>query len=178
MSKFLFKLSGSIAAYKACALISRLVQEGHTVQTVASPAALQFVGAATLEGLTGRAVITDIYAAGNQMDHIHLNRWADAVLLCPATARTLNHMAAGTGDEPLASFFLAHDFSTPYFVVPAMNQAMYAHPATQHALNTLKGWGIRIIEGKSGIQACGEHGLGRMAEPDEIYIHLQQEKLV
>lgn len=178
MSKFLVKISGSIAAYKTCALLSRLVQEGHEVQTIASQAALQFVGAATLEGLTGRAVVTDLYATGQQMDHIHLNRWADAVLLCPATARTINGFAAGVGDELLSTFFLAHDFSKPYFIVPAMNQAMYQHPATQQALKTLEAWGIRFINGEAGKQACGESGMGRMAEPDAIYAQLHQAGLV
>lgn len=179
MSKFLLKLSGSIAAFKACALLSRLVREGHEVQTVASRSALQFIGTATLEGLSGRPVLTDLFEHGRQMDHIHHNRWADAVLFCPATAQSINALAAGTGgDSLLTTFFLAHDFSKPYFLVPAMNQAMYAHPATQHSMERLRAWGIKIIEGEAGLQACGESGMGRMAEPDDIYARLAQEGLV
>lgn len=178
MSKFLFKFSGSIAAYKACFLLSRLVKEGHEVQTVASPSALRFIGEATLEGLSGKPVITDLFASGQQMDHIHLNRWADAILLCPATAQTLNAMAAGHGDALLSTFFLAHDFRTPYIAVPAMNQAMHSHPATQSALARLRDWGVEIVEGEAGMQACGESGMGRMAEPDAIYAHLKQRGLV
>lgn len=176
MSKFLIKLGGSIAAYKTCYLLSRLVQDGHEIQTVASASALQFIGTATLEGLTGRAVVTDLYENGRQMDHIHLNRWADAVLFCPATAQGINALAAGTGDM-LTTFFLAHDFSKPYFIVPAMNQAMYAHPATQRSLATLAEWGVEIIEGEAGLQACGENGKGRMAEPDDILQRLKAAKL-
>src|SRR5262249_34558237 len=117
MSKpnILFKISGSIAAYKACVLVSKLVQEGCAVQAVMSDAALQFIGKATLEGLTGKPVITNLFAEGQMMDHIHLNRWADMVMLCPATANTINAFAAGAGDSLLTTFFLAHDFSTPYY---------------------------------------------------------------
>lgn len=178
MSKFLFKFSGSIAAFKACALVSRLVQEGHEVQTVMSRSAHQFIGAATLEGLTGRPVISDVFEHGRQMDHIHLNRWADAVLLCPATAQSINSLAAGIGEGVISTFFLAHDFSKPYFLVPAMNQAMYRHPATQSAMQLLREWGVRFIEGAEGHQACGETGMGRMAEPEAVYAALQAEGLV
>lgn len=179
MSKFLFKLSGSIAAYKACALLSRLVREGHEVQTVASRSALQFVGAATLEGLSGRPVLTELFESGRQMDHIHLNRWADAVLFCPATAQSINALAAGAcSDSLLTTFFLAHDFSKPYFLVPAMNQAMHAHPATQRSIKLLQSWGVKIIKGQAGLQACGESGMGRMAEPEDIYAQLAKEGLV
>lgn len=178
MSRFLFKFSGSIAAFKTCALLSQLVKEGHEVQTVMSRAAHQFIGKATLEGLSGRPVITDLFEDGRQMDHIHLNRWADAVLLCPATARAITGFASGMGDPVLSTFFLAHDFSKPYFIVPAMNQAMYRHPATQQALTTLQGWGVQVIEGAEGKQACGEEGMGRMAEPEAIYARLKAEGLV
>lgn len=178
MSFFLFKISGSIAAYKACYLLSQLVQEGHEVQTVASPAALEFVGKATLEGLTGKPVLTGLFESGRQMDHIRLNRQADAVLLCPATADIINRLAAGAGNDVLTTFFLAHDFRKPYFIIPAMNQAMYRHPATMYALEILRSWGVRILEGASGRQACGETGIGRMAEPDEIYAQLKTEELV
>lgn len=179
MSKFLLKLSGSIAAFKACALLSLLVREGHEVQTVASRSALQFIGTATLEGLSGRPVLTELFEPGKQMDHIYLNRWADAVLFCPATAQSINALAAGAGgDSLLTTFFLAHDFSKPYFVAPAMNQAMYAHPATQRSMALLQSWGVKIIEGEAGLQACGESGMGRMAEPDDIYARLAKEGLV
>ena len=85
-SKILFHLSGSIACYKACMVISGLVQKGYDVRTVCSPAALEFVGAATLEGLTGNPVLTNLFEVGRNMDHIHLPTWADLAILCPATA--------------------------------------------------------------------------------------------
>ena len=89
-------LSGSIAAYKACDVISRLVQRGHRVRTVATASALRFVGPATLEGLTGEAPATELFTPGAALDHIEWARWADLTLLCPATANTLNRAAAAT----------------------------------------------------------------------------------
>ena len=146
----LFQLSGSIAAYKACHVVSRLTQAGCDVQTVATDGALQFIGPATLEGLTGRAVATDTFEAGSQMDHIHLVRWADVIVLCPATANAINRLAAGMADDLIGTMFLAHDFTKPYVVVPAMNTAMYTHPATAASLERLRGWGIEILEPDAG----------------------------
>ena len=168
----LFQLSGSIAAYKACQVISRLTQAGCEVQTVATHAALQFVGPATLEGLTGRPVATDTFAAGSQMDHIHVVRWADLIVLCPATANTINRLAAGIADDLIGTMFLAHDFTKPYVLVPAMNAAMYEHPATAASLGLLRDWGVEIVEPDAGSLACGEIGPGRLAEPDVILAEL------
>lgn len=167
-SKVLFILTGSIACYKACHAISRLVQNGCEVQVVASPAALQFVGAATLEGLSGKPVVSDMYASGNVMDHIHLMRWADAVLVAPATANFINKAAQGIGDDLVQTLFLAHDFTRPFLVAPAMNTSMYTHPVTQKSLTALKDMGIQILETASGVLACGEEGWGKLLEPDVI----------
>lgn len=164
----LFQLSGSIAAYKACHAVSRLVQAGCVVQTVATASALNFVGPATLEGLTGRPVATDTFAHGSAMDHIHLVRWADVIVLCPATANTINRLAAGIGDDLIGTMFLAHDFTKPYVVVPAMNAAMCDHPATLTGLDRLRSWGVEVVEPSAGSLACGEIGAGRLAEPDVI----------
>jgi phosphopantothenoylcysteine decarboxylase / phosphopantothenate---cysteine ligase len=168
-SKILFCLTGSIACFKACALISKLVQKGFEVQCVATSAALQFVGEATLEGLTGKPVFKDVYQAGRMMDHIHLNKWADLTLVCPATANSINKMAAGMGDDPVSTLILAHDFKKPLWIVPAMNQNMYAHPATKNSLLSLSRWGAQVLETESGHQACGDVGPGRMKEAEEIY---------
>lgn len=166
--EILFQLSGSIAAYKACHVVSRLVQAGYSVQTVATRAALEFVGPATLEGLTGRPVASDTFAAGSQMDHINLVRRADLIVLCPATANTINRLAAGVADDLIGTMFLAYDFRAPYVMVPAMNAAMYEHPATQASLDRLRTWGIEFIDPTAGSLACGEIGPGRLAEPDDI----------
>ena len=172
MPEVLFQLSGSIAAYKACHVVSRLVQSGCGVQTAATRAALEFVGPATLEGLTGRPVATDTFTSGSMMDHIHLVRRADLVVLCPATANTINRLAAGIAEDLIGTMFLAFDFRVPYVVVPAMNAAMYEHPATKVALDRLRGWGVEFIEPSSGSLACGEIGAGRLAEPDDIVADL------
>ena len=129
-SNILFVLSGSIACYKACDAISRLVQCGHRVRTVATEAAQRFVGVATLEGLTGEPVATDLFAAGGALDHLGLSRWADLTIVCPATAHTLNRAAAGLGDDLAGALLLAHDWKKPLLFAPAMNPAMWSHPAT------------------------------------------------
>jgi phosphopantothenoylcysteine decarboxylase/phosphopantothenate--cysteine ligase len=168
-SKILFQLSCSIACFKACALISMLVKAGHEVEVVATRSALKFVGEATLEGLTGRRVHTDTFESGAYMQHIHLMRWADAAILCPASANTLNKFAAGVGDDLVTTLFLAHDFKKPYLVAPAMNQTMYAHPATQASLKQLSTWGLQVLNTGTGALACGENGEGRMLEPEQIF---------
>ena len=165
----LFLLSGSIACYKACTVISRLAQAGVTVQTVATPAALRFVGAATLEGLSGRPVFSDLFAEGRALDHIELARAADLALVCPATANTINRLAAGLADDPIGALFLAWELKDmPWWVAPAMNVKMWEHPATAASLAKLRSWGVRVIEPDAGALACGEIGPGRLAEPGPI----------
>lgn len=165
----LFLLSGSIACYKACTVISRLAQAGVTVQTVASQAALQFVGHATLEGLSGRPVFTDPLEHGRALDHIDLARAADLALVCPATANTLNRLAQGLADDAIGTLFLAWELrQKPWWIAPAMNARMWEHPATQDSLAKLKTWGVRIIDPAAGALACGEIGPGRLAEPESI----------
>lgn len=167
-SRILFGLSGSIAAYKACQVISRLVQAGHEVQTVATAGALRFVGAATLEGLSGKPVFSDIYREGAMMDHIHLARWADAAILCPASASTIGRLANGIADDPVGALFLAWDFKKPYWIAPAMNSSMLAHPAVQANLAKLREWSAIVLPTDAGNQACGEVGDGRLLDPLEI----------
>jgi phosphopantothenoylcysteine decarboxylase/phosphopantothenate--cysteine ligase len=167
-SKILFQMTGSIACFKACQAISKLVQAGMEVQVVASPSALQFVGNATIEGLTGKPVVSDLYQAGNVMDHIHLVRWADLILVAPATANYINKVAHGVGDDLLTTQFLAHDFQKPFLIAPAMNTKMYLHPVTQNSIQSLRKMGVEILETASGVLACGEVGWGRLLEPDLI----------
>jgi len=167
-SNILFVFSGSIACYKACDVVSRLVQRGHRVRTVATAAALRFVGSATLEGLTGAPVATDLFAAGGALEHINLTRWADLTIVCPATAHTLNRAAAGLGDDLAGALLLAHDGKKPLLFAPAMNPAMWSHPATVAAVERLRGWGARFVAVGEGRTACGEVGEGRLAEPAQI----------
>jgi phosphopantothenoylcysteine decarboxylase / phosphopantothenate---cysteine ligase len=172
-SKILFILSGSIACYKACAAISQLVQRGHNVRAVATPSALRFVGVATLEGLTQERVGTDLFETGAALDHISLARWADVVVICPATAHTLNRISAGLGDDLAGALLLAHDWKKPLVIAPAMNPAMWSHPATVASVQRLREWGARFIDVDSGRTACGEEGEGRLAEPDVIVASIE-----
>ena len=172
-SKILLKITGSIAAYKTGTLISKLIQEGCEVQTVATKSALEFIGPGTLEGLTGNPVLSDVFETGRMMDHIRLTKWADITVLAPASANTLNRMAAGIGDSPVTALFLAHDWAKPYVIAPAMNTKMLNHPATKRSLKTLQRWGAHILPTASGYLACGDDGKGKMIEPDIIFEHIK-----
>ena len=177
--RVLVLMSGSIAAFKVVQLVSRLVQApvGAEVEVVMTSAARAFIGEASLEGLTGRRVRSDTFAAGDHMDHIRLVRWADVVLAAPCTANTLNKLALGIGDDLVGTLFLAHDFSKPWLIAPAMNTRMYEHPTTRGSLERLRGMGCTIVEGGSGALACGEIGAGRLAEPEvllEAVLHAAQ----
>lgn len=172
--KILFQLSGSIACFKACALLSSLVKSGFEVEVVATRSALEFVGEATLEGLTGRRVHIETFASGEYMNHIHLARWADLLLLCPATANTLNKLASGIGDDLISALFLAHNFTKPYLVAPAMNASMLRHPATQSSLLRLQDWGVEVLGSGDGPLACGEVGEGRLLEPEHLLSEIEK----
>lgn len=167
-SNLLFIFTGSIAGYKACEAVSRLVQRGHRVRCVATASALKFIGPATLEGLTGSPVLSDLFESGRALDHIALTRWAEVVIVCPATANTINRLAAGLADDLPGALFLAHDRTKPWLVAPAMNPAMWSHPATVAAVEKLQSWGVRFVPVGEGRTACGESGEGRLAEPDSI----------
>ncbi len=170
-------MSGSIACYKACNLISRWVQEGHEVQVVVTRSALKFVGKSTLEGLTGRAVFVDLFEDGKQMAHINHVKWADFTILCPATANTINKLSSGLGDDLVSSLFLAHDFKKPYFIAPAMNTAMYLHPATQASIKKLESWGVKVLPTDDGRLACGDVGEGKLLDPELIWQRVQERLL-
>lgn len=175
-SNILVLMTGSIACYKACAILSTLKQRGHQVKVAMSSSSLQFVGAATIEGLTGEAPLTQLYSPGYQMDHIHLDRWADLILVAPATAHFINRAAHGIGDDLLTTLFLAHDFKKPFLIAPAMNTKMYLHPTTQNSIQLLQSMGVEILEAASGVLACGETGVGRLLEPNLI-VESVEEKL-
>lgn len=170
--KILFKITGSIAAYKAAYLISKLVQNNFEVQTVVSESALHFIGKATLEGLSGKAVLSDTYENGKMMNHINLVKWADLVILCPASANTINKLANGIADNLVTSLFLAHDWNKPYLIAPAMNSNMYHHPITKKSLGVLESLGVKILPTDSGYLACGDIGDGKLLEPEKIYNYI------
>jgi len=167
-SNLLVIFSGSIACGKAVEVVSRLVQDGHRVRIGATAAALRFVGVPLLEGVSGAPVLSDLFEAGTALDHIALTRWADAVVVCPATAGLITRLSAGLAGDLPGALFLAHDRSKPWLVVPAMNPAMWSHPATQASVAKLRDWGVQVLPVASGRTACGELGEGRMLEPPQI----------
>jgi phosphopantothenoylcysteine decarboxylase len=172
----LLLLSGSIACYKACTVVSQLTQGGIAVQTVATPAALRFVGTAALEGLSGRPVFTDVFEPGRALDHIELARAADLALVCPATANTINRLAAGLADDPIGTLFLAWELGRkPWWIAPAMNARMWQHPATLAAVEKLRAWGVRVLEPADGPHACGDAGPGRLLEPEQLVAEVRRE---
>lgn len=168
-SKILFIMTGSIACYKACGLISKLVQNNYDVQVVATESALKFIGNSTIEGLTGKPVLSDLYKEGHNMEHISLMNWADMIVVAPATANYINKISAGLGDDLASTLFLAHDYKKPFLIAPAMNTKMYLNPITQKSIGYLKSLGIIILETASGVLACGEVGFGKLLDPELLF---------
>jgi phosphopantothenoylcysteine decarboxylase/phosphopantothenate--cysteine ligase len=164
----LLGVTGGIAAYKSADLVRRLRERGAEVQVVMTDGAREFVTPMTFQALSGRPVRTDLWdpAAEASMGHIELARWADLVLIAPATADFLARLAGGRADDLLATTCLAT--AAPIALAPAMNQQMWANPATQANVTVLKERGVHIFGPGSGDQACGEVGPGRMLEPTEL----------
>jgi phosphopantothenoylcysteine decarboxylase / phosphopantothenate---cysteine ligase len=173
-TKILFGLTGSIACFKSCQLISTLVKSGYEVQVVATSSALKFVGEATLEGLTGRPVLSDSFTRGHAMDHIELARWADLFIVAPLTAHHAALFANGFGEDLLSTLFLAYESHKPLILAPAMNVVMWQSHAVQDNFAKLRARGIELCEPASGRLACGEEGLGKMREPDELMALIEQ----
>jgi phosphopantothenoylcysteine decarboxylase/phosphopantothenate--cysteine ligase len=166
--RVLLAVTGGIAAYKSADLASRLRKTGAAVRVAMSHAATQFVAPLTFETLVGHPVYSDLFAqpAAWEMEHISWARWGEALVIAPATANTLARLAHGLADDAVATLALA--FTGPVWVAPAMNTAMWNHPATQANLALLRERGVRVIDPDAGPLACGEVGAGRMAEPAEI----------
>jgi len=173
MNKLLL-MSGSIACAKTCGLISAWVKAGHQVKVVVTEAVTEFVGEATLEGLSGHPVMSDTFARGDMMSHIHVSRWADAIIVCPATANVINKITAGIADDMLTTTWIAaYDLKKPMIVIPVMNAAMWHYPATVKSIETLKQWGVEVINPDQGDLACGEYGAGRMPEVDDLLARIK-----
>ncbi|MEB3236707.1 MAG: bifunctional phosphopantothenoylcysteine decarboxylase/phosphopantothenate--cysteine ligase CoaBC [Candidatus Sericytochromatia bacterium] len=166
MARVLLGVSGGIAAAKASDLASRLVKAGHEVQVVMTPAATRFVAPLTFEALTRRNVLVADLEPGMGILHIDLARWPDLVVVAPASADLLARHASGMADDLLATVLLAT--KAPVVVVPAMNPAMWAHPATRSNVDTLSARGITVVPPAAGVTACGEEGEGRMPEPADL----------
>lgn len=166
--KVLLGVTGGIAAYKSAELVRRLREQGAEVQVVMTEGAQHFVGVATFQALSGRPVRTDLWdtAAEAAMGHIELARWADRVVIAPASADFLARLAHGMANDLLTTLCLATD--APISVAPAMNRLMWANAATQANVATLRARGVTVLGPAEGEQACGETGAGRMVEPAEI----------
>ncbi|MCC4786940.1 bifunctional phosphopantothenoylcysteine decarboxylase/phosphopantothenate--cysteine ligase CoaBC [Vibrio splendidus] len=166
--KILLGISGGIAAYKCAELTRRLIERGAQVQVVMTNAAKEFITPLTMQAVSGRPVSDSLLdpAAEASMGHIELAKWADLVLLAPATADLIARMTAGMGNDLLTTLVLATD--APVAVSPAMNQQMYSNPATQENIATLKRRGCEIWGPAAGEQACGDVGMGRMLEPMQL----------
>lgn len=166
--RIILAISAGIAAYKAPLVVRALTAAGADVQVVLSANAHHFVSPTSLQAVSGRPVRQSLWdeQAEAAMGHIELARWADIVIVAPATANTIAHLAHGFAHDLVTTLCLATE--APVFVAPAMNQQMYQHKATTANLASLREYGYELIGPDSGEQACGEVGPGRMTEPEEI----------
>ena len=161
-------VSGGIAAYKAAEVVRGLAKAGVEVHVIMSPGGQQFITPLTLQTLSGQPVITGQWdlSRGADVQHITLARGLDLFLVAPATADVLAKLAHGIADDFLSTFYLA--VTAPVLVAPAMNVWMWDHPATQANLALLKERGVHVIDPGIGDLACGDEGVGRMAEPEAV----------
>src|SRR6185437_2754798 len=170
-ARVLLGVRGGIAAYKSGWVARLLAAAGADVDVVMTQAATQFIAPLTFEALTGRAVHTDIFSPGRALDHIHLAREADVVVVAPATADFLARAAHGRADDLLAACLLAT--TSPVILFPAMNDAMWSHPQTRRNAAHLAEIGYTVVDPDVGALAAGEgSGPGRLPEPDTIVAHV------
>lgn len=172
--KIIIGITGSIAAYKAATLIRLLVKQGAEVKVVMTPLAKEFITPLTLATLAKNPILVDFFdpTNGNWNSHVNLGLWADAYLIAPATANTIGKMANGIADNLLLTTYFSA--KCPVVVAPAMDLDMYAHPATQKNIETLRSYGNLVIDAASGELASGLDGKGRMQEPEEIVAYMEQ----
>ena len=166
--KIVLGICGGIAAYKAAFLVRELTRLGATVRVVMTKSAQQFITSLTLQALSGHEVRCDLFdsSAERAMGHIELARWADYVVIAPASANCLAKLAYGLADDLLTTLYLVCE--VPVVVCPAMNQSMWSSPATSQNCTLLRQRGVMMVGPTAGEQACGELGYGRMAEPEDI----------
>ncbi len=166
MSRILLGVSGSIAAYRACELARELVKAGDDVQVLMTQAATKLVGPLTFHNLTGNPVCHELFAAESYFAHLEAARECDLALIAPATANCLAKLAHGIADDLLSTAMLA--VTAPVVIAPAMNTRMYDHPAVQANLARLVEFGHTIVSPDDGALACGEYGVGRLADLSQI----------
>ena len=159
-------VAGGIAAYKACTVIRRLAESGHSVRVVPTESALRFVGAATFEALSGQPVRTGVFEDVDEVPHVRIGQEADLVVVAPATADLLARAVAGRADDLLTATLLTA--RCPVLFAPAMHTEMWLHPATVANVEILRSRGIVVLEPASGRLTGADSGAGRLPEPDEI----------
>ncbi|MFJ1269534.1 bifunctional phosphopantothenoylcysteine decarboxylase/phosphopantothenate--cysteine ligase CoaBC [Legionella lytica] len=166
--KILLGICGGVAAYKSAYLVRDLTRLGAEVKVVMTASAQQFVTPLLMQALSGNEARTDLFDAQAEraMGHIELARWADYLLIAPASANYMAKMAHGIADDLLSTLYLVAE--VPVFVCPAMNHSMWSHPATQHNCQLLQTRGAILVGPEEGSQACGEFGLGRVSESEQI----------
>lgn len=164
----LLAITGGISAYKSAVLARLLIKAGCTVRVMMTDGACEFITPLTLQALTGNEVHTKLLddEAERGMGHIELAKWADMVVIAPASANTIGRLAGGLADNLVTTVALAT--TAPIVIVPAMNQAMYAHAIVQDNLAKLTRFGYTVLTPDSGEQACGDVGVGRLPEPDDL----------
>lgn len=171
--KILLIVTGSIASYKAADITSKLRQLGAVVKVVLSKSATKFISPITFEALSGQNVHTSLWEKNEALSHIELVRWADLILVAPATADFISHLSQGRANDLPLAMSIAHDFKKPFLIAPAMNPAMYQHPSTQENMSKLMSWGYIMLPSPEGLMACQETGSGRMLETSEIIEAIQ-----
>jgi phosphopantothenoylcysteine decarboxylase / phosphopantothenate---cysteine ligase len=175
--KILLGICGGIAAYKSAYLVRELTRLGAVVKVVMTQSAQQFITPLTLQALSGNEVRMDLFdsQAERAMGHIELARWADYLVIAPASANCLAKMAQGLADDLLSTLYLVAE--VPTLVCPAMNRSMWVHLATQANCQLLKERGVIFVGPGKGEQACGEHGWGRVSEPEQIINALRMQEV-
>ena len=168
----LLGVSGGIAAYKSAELVRLLKKQGAEVRVVMTKSALQFISPLTFQALSGNPVHSELLDtdAENAMGHIQLARWADVLIIAPATANIIAKLSHGLADDLLSTLYLAATCTV--YVAPAMNHAMWHKVVTQENIEKLQRHGVVVIGPEQGVQACGESGFGRLSEPVDICKHL------
>ena len=166
--KILLIICGGISAYKSLELIRLLKKQGAKVKTILTKSSKEFITPLSVASLSQEKVYDDLFNAENEaeMDHISLSRWADVIVVAPATANTISKLSAGSSNDLASTVILASD--KDIFLTPAMNVRMWEHPSTKENLKKLKSYGYKVIGPEIGDMACGEFGEGKMTEPKEI----------
>ena len=171
--KILLIICGGIAAYKSLELIRLFKKQNIEIKTILTKSAKEFVTPLSVASLSQGKVYDDLFDTENEteMDHISLSRWADLILIAPATANTISKLSSGSSDDLASTVVLASDKNV--FLAPAMNVRMWEHPSTHKNISTLESYGYKIIGPDIGDMACGEFGAGKMSEPKDIFLNIK-----